>query len=151
MVFKKGHKINLGRKCSDSKKQKISIAKKGKPTWASLNKEIVSQKMKGRKITWSDKISEALKGEKNYNWKGGIRIDQQGYIQEYCPQHPFANNHGYVMQHRLVMEKHLGRYLLPTELVHHINGNKQSNVIENLMKWTWSEHGKFHGGHKKNV
>ena len=66
------------------------------------------------------------------NWKGGKTIDRWGYILVKRKKHPYANPNGYVRQHRLVMEKHLGRYLLPTEKVHHIDGNKQNNKIKNL-------------------
>jgi hypothetical protein len=38
-----------------------------------------------------------------------------------------------VYEHRLVMEKHLGRYLKPEEVVHHIDGNPGNNVLDNLM------------------
>jgi hypothetical protein len=71
-------------------------------------------------------------GERNSFWNGGVTIDKNGYILQRCTGHPFSNTAGYVRQHRLVMENHLKRFLLPTEVVHHIDGNKQNNKIENL-------------------
>jgi hypothetical protein len=66
------------------------------------------------------------------DWKGGRTVNL-GYVYLYTPDHPYAKKPvPYVAEHRLVMEKHLDRYLLPTEVVHHIDGNKQNNQIENL-------------------
>ena len=64
-------------------------------------------------------------------WKGGKRM-LLGYVRSYKPDHPFHDIDGYVMEHRLVMEEHLGRYLTPKEVVHHINKVKDDNRIENL-------------------
>ena len=72
-------------------------------------------------------------GPKNPYWKGGKYKDRlNGYISVYNPSHPFANKKGYVREHRLVMEKILGRYLRKNEIVHHRNKKKDDNQIENL-------------------
>lgn len=71
-------------------------------------------------------------GALNPFWKGGSWVDRQGYVLVHVPKHPFATSTGYVRAHRLVMEQHLGRYLTPTEVVHHLDGNRQNNGLSNL-------------------
>ena len=83
------------------------------------------------------------KGENNPDWKGG-KYKQHGYIHIRMPNHPHANHSGYIRRCRLVMEQVLGRYLLPEERVHHINGIKDEDKPENLVILTNSEHMKFH-------
>ena len=79
------------------------------------------------------------------NWKGGKKGNGRGYILIKIPEHPFATKQGYVMEHRLVIEKQIGRYLLPKEVVHHINEIRDDNRIENLMCFESSPtHLKFH-------
>jgi len=69
----------------------------------------------------------------------------QGYKHILLPNHPCANNKGYVLEHRLVMERQLGRYLLPEEVIHHINHIRDDNRIENLqLMANQSEHHSLH-------
>ena len=96
------------------------------------------------KIPWNKgkKVPETSK-ENNPNWKGG-RYLSKGYIMVHVGDHPFASKY-YYKEHRFVMEQHLGRYLSRSEKIHHINGIKTDNRIENLMLFQGdSEHSKLH-------
>ena len=89
------------------------------------------------------KLSEAKKGkytrENHSHWKGGRYKHDKGYVYVLKPDHPYTSSKGYVFEHRLVMEQHLGRYLIPNiDDIHHINGIKNDNRIENLQLF---EHG----------
>jgi hypothetical protein len=92
------------------------------------------------------------KGIKHPRWKGGKRIDTSGYVYLWMPHHHSIANSvkRYVPEHRIVMEKHLKRELLKREVVHHINGNKLDNRIENLIVLSQSEHIKRHHSENKN-
>lgn len=60
------------------------------------------------------------------------RINAGGYVDVYVPEHPYARSNRVLGHHRLVMEDRLGRYLGADEMVHHKNGDRQDNSIENL-------------------
>lgn len=74
------------------------------------------------------------------------RAKPDGHVMVKQKGHPFANKMGDVPEHRLVMEKQLGRFLRPNEQVHHINLVKSDNRVENLVVFnSASEHFKSHG------
>lgn len=89
--------------------------------------------------------SKVRVGELNSNWKGGI-VAFQGREVVYAPDHPDANlfNHSHILAYRLVAEKKISRRLLPTEIVHHINGDTHDNRPENLEVMTLSRHAQHH-------
>lgn len=93
--------------------------------------------------------SESKKGIKRYPdpslspaWKGGRHISSGGYINVRFPGK-------YVGEHRILMETKLGRKLLKSEHVHHINGIRTDNRLENLIVLTASEHMAHHHPRKK--
>ena len=88
---------------------------------------------------------ERFRGKRNANWNGGRRKLKTGYIEVWSPEDAQRLRPGtkkpYVLEHRLVMAKLLGRDLLPTERVHHkgirYNGikNRSDNLEDNLELW----------------
>ena len=126
-----GHKdnsVHIFAACPDCGKGKWTPLVKGKPYRARCRPcAILSMK----------------KGENNGNWKGGVRR-HNGYILIYLSREnffsPMANGHLYVLEHRLVMAKHIGRNLHRWEIVHHKNHIKDDNRIENLQLVTDDRH-----------
>lgn len=70
-------------------------------------------------------------GAERHDWKGGTKW-MKGYEYQHAPDHPHATKSGHVATHRLVMEQKLGRYLLPTEVVDHIDADTTNNAPDNL-------------------
>lgn len=70
---------------------------------------------------------------------GGGSVNGYGYRKIYLPSHPNSDKAGYIPEHRLVMAKFLGRALLADENVHHLNGIRDDNRIENLELWSTSQ------------
>ncbi len=109
--------------CSDCGKERWVQVRQGKPKYILCRK--CSCIKRGRVNI----------GKANPTWKGG-RFKRHGYwmIRLYPGDffYPMAGKDGYVREHRLVMAKHLNRCLLSWEVVHHRNGMRDDNRIENL-------------------
>ena len=106
-----------------------------------------------------------LCGEKNASWRGGKALSNYGYIEVYCPDHPFGDRKSpRVFEHRLVAEKYLlteensieidgKRYLKPEYEVHHKDFCRTNNDVSNLVVLTKAEHNRLHSrlnAHKRD-
>lgn len=137
-------RINKRKHCS---KQCLNTAFKGRIPWNKCIKGIhLSPNTEFKKRNpYGKRFEKGNNGKFAGHWQGGKIIDRFGYIYILSHKHPFCNSHKYVREHRLVMEKYLGRFLSPEEQVHHINGIRTDNNIKNLMLFeSNSAHIKFH-------
>lgn len=87
------------------------------------------------------------KGSKCPNWKGGNKKNYKGYILRLEPNHHRADVGGYVMEHIYIFEKYTGISIPDNCVIHHLNGNKSDNRIENLCLMERGAHTIYH--HKR--
>ena len=77
-------------------------------------------------------------------WNIRKTVSKGEYIYAVVPEHPRAIDHGYVLEHRVIMENYLGRLLEDGEIVHHKDRNKKNNSVENPEVMLMSEHTRMH-------
>lgn len=134
---KKKKTMYCSAKCSHSARSKpvaltceICGAEFIRPPCHATGRRYCSKECKGKAV------SIYQTGENSNNWNGGTRHGD-GYL--------FRRTNGtYKGEHRLIMEKHMGRKLRDDEIIHHIDGNKMNNVVENLEIVSRSQHIDIH-------
>lgn len=138
------------------KKFEVPFAHLGRRVFCSSACKEASPETRRRKL--------ALTGEANPAWKGGVVKRVDGYVYEAAAGHPLVSRGGYVLQHRLVIERALLRFnrehpflgdvgggyigLRPEVHVHHVNQDRGDNRFENLIACTNAAHQKIHAGRK---
>jgi len=103
------------------------------------------EKIKPKYDKWgrSSKYIEGHNNRGKTGLKGRFYIDKYKHILK--PDHHFADSKGYVAEHRLVYEEYYKCCLLSDGVIHHVNGNKLDNRIENLEGMTKTQHKILHG------
>ncbi len=84
-----------------------------------------------------------LSGKNNGQWRGGKTVDKHGYVLIKKRSHPFCSSTGYVREHRLIIEKIIGRYLKPNEKVHHLEEKDNNNPKKLIAFVNHSAHVRF--------
>lgn len=84
------------------------------------------------------------RGNESPGWKGGSKM-HGGRLMVYVGlDHPMVSTQVYVMEHRLVLATALGRWLQPSEHVHHIDLDESNNDVSNLVVLSHGEHSRVH-------
>lgn len=124
-----GNKNFQGRRHKRSTIEKMRASKLG---------HVVSEETR-KKIS---KTREKYVGENATAWKGGRRIAYNGYAM-------VRVGRTYIREHHVIMEKQIGRKIGFNEVVHHVNGIKTDNRIENLVLLLKADHSKLHDRERK--
>lgn len=146
---KKGHdarladaewlRVSLADKTAKQLATELGCSEQVVTYWA--HKHGILDRDKSRNVSngLAKRYPEGRMAEQAANWRGGRNATAAGYIKVYASDHPAAHG-GSVFEHRLVMERIIGRYLEPDEVVHHLDGNRQNNAPENLSLLKRGEH-----------
>lgn len=143
-------KISTGRAYSLMKGAGCSFRPSGTPRGYKHTRDFcekISKANKGKIISQEQRIkqSEAMKQHYNgLNGYGHLKKHCRGYVLCYAPDHPHAHKDGYIMLHTVIMEIHLGRYITEREVVHHANGIRNDNALDNLVLMTKHDHMSMH-------
>lgn len=153
-------KLNITKKCRVCKKSFHPWSSKG--VLCSLKCKYKENSIRQRQVALTDNpvhkpgVTEKIQatkrkngtlyyGKDHCNYKNGFYINQNGYK---VIQSVKGTASAKKYEHRMVMEDFLGRKLSASEIVHHINGDKLDNRLENLELTTRSEH---IGTHRKEL
>jgi len=115
--------------------------------WSTKEKALMSERQKGiprpKPVGFSDTMRKVNppKGIKfkfdSKDKEKKYRLWRHGYVWVYKPEHPLSRkappDYGYVLEHRVIVMEMIGRQLKPTEVIHHIDGDKSNNKPENLL------------------
>lgn len=90
-----------------------------------------------------------VRGSRHHRWNDSKIMSPNGYpMIRVGRTHPLADPNGYVMEHILVVASALGREAISGKVIHHVDGDRTNNRIENLMLLTIAEHNKIHNAER---
>lgn len=145
---KSGHQKFCSRSCYDEHQRRFSVTSE----CASCGVEYQRPPNRSRNYC-SLRCSHRDNTKHDLGWRHNGRpatLSSHGYVLVYEPEHPAAKS-GRVPQHRLVLEQQLGRILSFREHVHHINGVKTDNRLENLRLMSINEHAKLEWAARRDL
>lgn len=139
MSVGKAYKMLLDAGCNFTRKWRKPMSEE--------SRQKISQRMRGKVLSEAQRKAISERNSCDYdgmNGYGHTKPHNRGYMLAYAPHHPNAHADGYVMLHTVLIERQIGRYLEPDEVVHHINHKRSDNRIENLLLMNKKEHMRMH-------